>query len=770
MGGEYVNVTVMLKSEPSIDDVAAFSSSGGYLTTEPWTEALYGFGGRITYSGIVVFASQCPDVLLIEKEAICNATVSYAARQVGARSYVWNTLGLQGDANSSVAVLDTGIDASHFDFAPGYGSGDFSKKIVGWNNQVTSATTPFDDNGHGSHCSGLAAGDGFFSVDASGKATATWSANLVNPGSNTYFAGGMMVNNTGSITLTVKWARTGSARLSSLLLYYGGKTLDTSSWASVGSVSTPNQNTIYTLTYNVASLPSGGYDMYHPLAVTSGTGNLYVSINMSWPYMPPTDGFSAWTGIAPQSRLVGVKVLDGSGSGSSTGLISGINWVIANRVAYHITVASMSLGFSSEVSSVDAAVLNLVNSGVSTIVAAGNSGLGANNIYTPGSVDEVLTVAAMNQFDGVTSYSSQGGPSRYTGATMKPDVTAPGGSFFAVPLFSADSNFNDAEGGFADAVANDAAPIQGTSMATPVVAGAAQVLVQALGGFSGWNYTRSQALMPKMLLLMTATETYPNLREATTSGNSPTLNRGLKDVHEGYGRLNVDAAADAVLKSTVTGTTVVDSLGVPPKLADISALGQRLCWARNVQLRSGRAYNFTLSVPAGADFDLYLYNTTGTAYGEPVVLANSISAVVGAKESIVFTPALSGEYFVVVKLAREDSGGGQFTLTSSPSQTVHLLLSAEPNQATYIRAQPVTLKVTMLNQINPALESTLSLTVTGPGGYYHYDFEPVAVGADEVKDYSFGWVVPDVAGTYFVEVELVPIQLTAYDAKWLGVS
>ena len=472
----------------------------------------------------------------------------------------------------------------------------------------------------------------------------------------------MMVNNTGPITLTVKWARTGTAAMSSLLLYYGGKTLATSSWTSLGSVSTPSQNTPYTLTYNVASLPSGGYDMYHSLVATSGTGNLYVSITMSWPYVPPNDGFSAWTGLAPQSKLVGVKVLDGSGSGTSSGLISGINWVIANRVAYHITVASLSLGFSAEVSSVDSAIVNLVNSGVSTIVAAGNSGSGANNIYTPGSVDEVLTVAAMNQFDGVTSYSSQGGTSRYTGATMKPDVTAPGGSFYAVPLFSADSNYNDADGGFSDAVANDAAPMQGTSMATPVVAGAAQVLVQALGGSAGWNYTRSQALMPKMLLLMTATETYPNVRE---SGTSPTLQRGGKDAQEGFGRVNVDAAADSVLKSYVTGTTVVDSLGVPPKLADISVLGQRLCWARNVQLRSGTAYNFSLNVPAGADFDLYLYNTTGTAYGEPVILSKSTSAVAGAMESITYTPVLSGEYYIVVKRATEATGGGQFSLTST---------------------------------------------------------------------------------------------------------
>ncbi len=145
-----------------------------------------------------------------------------------------------------------------------------------------------------------------------------------------------------------------------------------------------------------------------------------------------------------------------------------------------------------------------------------------------------------------------------------------------------------------------------------------------------------------MLLSMTATETYPNARE---SGTSPTLERGGKDAQEGYGRVNLDAAADAVLKNYYAGTTVVDSLGSPPTLGNITVLGQRLCWARNVQLLSGIAYNFTLTVPAGADFDLYLYNSTGTAYGEPVVLTKSTSAAAGANESIVYTPVLSGEIF-----------------------------------------------------------------------------------------------------------------------------
>lgn len=213
--GALANVVVMLNVEPGIGESEAFAKLDGVVTSNLWTYAVNGFAGQIPFGKINDFVNSRSDVLLVEEDVECHANVAYAARQVGARSYVWNTLGLQGDPNSSIAVLDTGIDASHPDFAPGYGIGDFSKKIVGWNNQVTSATTPFDDNGHGSHCSGLAAGDGFLSVDTSGKATATWSTNLANPGTNTYFAGGMMVNNTGSMTLTVKWSRTGSARLSS---------------------------------------------------------------------------------------------------------------------------------------------------------------------------------------------------------------------------------------------------------------------------------------------------------------------------------------------------------------------------------------------------------------------------------------------------------------------------------------------------------------------------------------------------------------------------
>jgi subtilisin family serine protease len=767
-----VNVTVMLKTTPTTSDLLSFVSSGGVLTTNLWNKAIFGFGGQIPYNGILSFAKNCPDLLLVEKETVCNASLAYAATQIGARPYVWSSLGFQGDPNSAVAIIDTGIDASHPDFSPGYGNQNFSDKIVGWNDQVTSTSVPYDDNGHGSHVSGLAAGNGFFSVTSSGYATATWSANLgAVPSSGTYLISGMMVNQSGPINISVEWKSTGSAKLSALPLYYGSKSLDNSAWTQVANVNTPSQNNLYNLTYNVASKPAGGYDLYHPkLTLTSGTGNLYVVFNMSWPYSPPSDGFSAWTGLAPQSKLVGVKVLDSAGSGTSNGLINGINWVIANRVNYHITVASLSLGFSSEVTSVDSAIINLVNSGVTTIVAAGNNGSGANNIFTPGSVDEVITVAAMNQFDNLTSYSSQGGTSRYTGNTMKPDIIAPGGSFLGAPLFSADSNYNDAEGSFPDFQLNDSAPMQGTSMATPIVSGVTEIVEQAMGGYSAWNWSRSQALMPKMILLMTATETYPNLRETSTSASSPALNRGGKDAQEGYGRLNVDVATQSILKTYKIGAAVTGSLGSAPTPSNIGVLGQSLAWARNVNLFKGVTYNFSLTVPAGADFDMYLYNTTGTTYGEPIINAKSTTVSLGGHENITYTPTFSGEYYIVVKLAREDSGNGQFTLTSTPTASVQLLLGVDPNMTFYARGQSLNLMVKVLDQLNPTLNSTLSLTVTGPGNYNYFDFQKINVTADTIGEYSFIWNTPNVAGVYVVEVGLVPAQLTAYDTLWLKVN
>jgi hypothetical protein len=76
----------------------------------------------------------------------------------------------------------------------------------------------------------------------------------------------------------------------------------------------------------------------------------------------------------------------------------------------------------------------------------------------------------------------------------------------------------------------------------------------------------------------------------------------------------------------------------------------------------------------------------------------------------------------------------------------------------------------VLNRLNPQLKTTLTLTITGPGGYSFFDFQPINVSANSVGEYSFSWLVPNVEGTYMVETSLVTAQLTAYDAKWVAVG
>jgi hypothetical protein len=153
--------------------------------------------------------------------------------------------------------------------------------------------------------------------------------------------------------------------------------------------------------------------------------------------------------------------------------------------------------------------------------------------------------------------------------------------------------------------------------------------------------------------------------------------------------------------------------------------------------------NHTITIPVNKGQLTFIYGSTPVSYN---FLANGV-----------YTVQFSSDW-------------NQITSVTLAGQTVHLLLTADPNQATYTRNQAVTFTVSVLNQLSPALDSTLTLTVTGPGGYYYFDFQTINVTADTVNEYSFTWAIPDVGGTYVVETGLVPPQLTAYDAVWLEVA
>ncbi|WP_405851711.1 S8 family peptidase [Streptomyces sp. NBC_00090] len=153
-------------------------------------------------------------------------------------------------------------------------------------------------------------------------------------------------------------------------------------------------------------------------------------------------------GVAKAARIVAVRVLDNNGSGTTAGVIAGIDWVTSNHAAGAPAVANLSLGGGAS-TALDNAVKNSIADGVTYAVAAGNSGVNAAST-SPARVAAAITVGATSNTDAKAGWSNYGSVL---------DLFAPGVSITA-GWHTSDTATNT---------------ISGTSMATPHVAGAAAV-------------------------------------------------------------------------------------------------------------------------------------------------------------------------------------------------------------------------------------------------------------------------------------------------------
>lgn len=156
-------------------------------------------------------------------------------------------------------------------------------------------------------------------------------------------------------------------------------------------------------------------------------------------------------GVAKGALLRGVRVLDCTGNGSTSGVIAGVDWVTANHI--NPAVANMSLGGGVS-TALDTAVNNLHNANVTIAVAAGNdNGANACN-FSPSRAVNAITTGSTTSTDARSSFSNIG---------TCVDIFAPGSSILSSWFTS-----NTAT-----------ATLSGTSMASPHVAGVAALYKQA---------------------------------------------------------------------------------------------------------------------------------------------------------------------------------------------------------------------------------------------------------------------------------------------------
>jgi aqualysin 1 len=305
-------------------------------------------------------------------------------------------------------------------------------------------------------------------------------------------------------------------------------------------------------------------------------------------------------GVAKNVQLVGVRVLNCSGSGSNSQVIAGIDWVTGNHAAGQPAVANMSLGGGAS-TALDNAVNNSINDGVTYAIAAGNSNANACN-YSPARVANAITVGATTSTDARSSFSNFG---------TCLDIFAPGSSITSA-WYTSNTATNT---------------ISGTSMATPHVAGAAALYLDENNSASPATVRNALVNSATQGVVTNPGSGSPNRLLYTLGGSSPPPPPPPTGCAENYsGSLNGAGDYDYHPNGTYFYTA-----------------------------NSG-THRGCLDGPSGVDFDLYLWKWNGFSWS---TVAQGISS---APDETVTYSGTAGYYVWRVE-SYTGSGNYTFSLT-----------------------------------------------------------------------------------------------------------
>ncbi|MEU7387602.1 S8 family peptidase [Streptomyces tanashiensis] len=364
-----------------------------------------------------------------------------------------------------------------------------------------------------------------------------------------------------------------------------------------------------------------------------------------------------YKGVAPGAKVISGKVLDDEGFGDDSAVIAGMEWAAAEGA----DVVNLSLGGpdSPGVDPLEATVDRLTaEKGILFAIAAGNEGeTGPSSVGSPGSADSALTVGAVDQNDRLAAFSSTG-PRAGDGA-VKPDVTAPG---VAITAAAAAGSAIDTRPGTPHP-APGYLTIDGTSMATPHVAGAAAILKQRhpewksaelkgalTGSAKGGAYTAfqqgsgriqvdkalTQSVVAEPVSLNYGTALWPHTDDKPVTKKVSYRNLGTTDVTLDLSVSTVDPAGKpapagffALGASKVTvpaggtaevdliaDTSVGDADGTYSGYVTATGAGQSVRTAA-VAVREAESYDLTVRTLGRDGADAQNYATTLTGVGGP---------------------------------------------------------------------------------------------------------------------------------------------------------